>query len=243
MAMRCPAVAELSAHVDGELGAAEGRAIEVHLAACPVCRGRAESLRAASQLVSDLPTLSCRESVATRVLDRLEVESRGPGLALLFRSFSAARPLFLPSLIPAALVLLAVLATVLLLNEDAGPLPPASVRVLGEVWDPRVPDHGTESNPLFPSAEVSLPRTREGGSVPERVLAEMNEGTFFLETVVARDGSGSMVTLLGGDSERARPVVDALRRERFEPVRLHGRPVAVSVYRLISRLDVWAPLT
>jgi hypothetical protein len=71
----------------------------------------------------------------------------------------------------------------------------------------------------------------------------MDEGTLFLETVVARDGSVSMVTLLGGDSEHARPVVDALRRERFEPVRLHGRPVAVSVYRLISRLDVWAPLT
>ncbi len=243
MAMRCPVVRELSAHLDGEFGAGAARAIDVHLAACPVCRGRAEALRAASQLVSDLPTLSCRESVATRVLDRLEVESRGPGLALLFRSFSAARPLFLPSLVPAALVLLAVLATVLLLNEDAGPLPPASVRVLGEVWDPRVSAHGTESNPLFPSAEVSLPHTREGGSVPESVLAGMNEGTLFLETVVARDGSVSMVTLLGGDSERARPVVDALRRERFEPVRLHGRPVAVSVYRLISRLDVWAPLT
>ncbi|HXB53764.1 MAG TPA: zf-HC2 domain-containing protein [Vicinamibacteria bacterium] len=243
--MRCRAVVPvLSAYLDGDLGAGEARAIDVHLAACPDCRGRAESLCAASQLVSDLPNLSPCESVAARVLDRLEVESRGPGLALLFRSFSAARPLFLPSLIPAALILFAVLATFLLLNEDTGPLPPASVRVLGEVWDPRVPAaHGTESNPLFPSAEVSLPHTREGGSLPESVLAGMNEGTLFLETVVARDGSVSMVTLLGGDFERARPVVDALRRERFEPVRLHGRPVAVSVYRLISRLDVWPPLT
>jgi hypothetical protein len=242
--MRCPAVvADLSAYLDGELGAAAARAVDVHLSACPVCRGRADALRAASQLVSDLPPLSPSESVAMRVLDRLEVESRGPGLALLFRSFSAARPLFLPSLIPAALVLLAVLATVLLLNEDAGPLPPASVKVLGAVWDPRVPAHGTESDPLFPSAEVSLPRARQGESLPESVLAGMDEGTLFLETVVARDGSVSMVTLLGGDSEHARPVVDALRRERFEPVRLHGRPVAVSVYRLISRLDVWAPLT
>jgi hypothetical protein len=181
--------------------------------------------------------------VAAWVLDRLEVESRGPGLALLFRSFRAQRPLFLPSLIPAAAVLLAVLATVLLLSEDTGPLPPASVKVLGEVWDPRVPPYGTEGNPLFPSGDVSLPRTRRGDTVPESVLAAMEEGTVFLETVVARDGSVSTVTLLGGDSEHARPLLDALRRERFEPVRLRGRPVAVSVYRLISRMDVWGPAT
>jgi hypothetical protein len=71
----------------------------------------------------------------------------------------------------------------------------------------------------------------------------MDEGTLFLETVIARDGSVSVVNLLGGDSQQAQPVLDALRRERFEPVYLRGRPVAVSVYRLISRMDVWASLT
>jgi hypothetical protein len=242
--MRCPVVwRELSAYLDGELGPGVARAIEVHLGSCPPCAERAASLRAAVQLLNDLPLLSASESLAGRVRDRLEVESRGPGLALLFRSFRGARPLFLPSLIPAALLLLAVLAAALLLNEDTGPLPPASVRVLGEVWDPRVPPSGTESNPLFPSAEVGLPRARRGRSMPDRVLAEMDEGTLFLETVVARDGSVSTVTLLRGDSEQAQPVLEALRRERFEPVRFRGRPVAVSVYRLISRMDVWAPAT
>ena len=57
--------------------------------------------------------------------------------------------------------------------------------------------------------------------------------------VVARDGSVSAVTVIGGDSELARPVVDALRRERYEPARFRGRPVAVSIYRLISRMEVW----
>jgi hypothetical protein len=33
--------------------------------------------------------------------------------------------------------------------------------------------------------------------------------------------------------------VDALRRERYEPGRFRGRPVAVSIYRLISRMEVW----
>ena len=60
---------------------------------------------------------------------------------------------------------------------------------------------------------------------------------------MARDGQVSAVTLLDGDSGRAGPLLDALRRERFEPGRVKGRPVAVSVYRLISRMEVRAPLT
>ena len=242
--MRCRSVwPELSAYLDGDLASGAARAIALHLAGCPACAERARSLAAASQLVGDLSTLACPESVALRVLDRLEVESRGPGLALLFRSFRAARPLFLPSLVPAAAILLGVLAVALVLDGDPGPLPPASVKVLGAVWDPRVPAYGTEGNPLFPSGEVSLPRARRGDSLPESVLAGMDEGTLFLETVIARDGSVSVVNLLGGDPQQAGPVLDALRRERFEPVYLRGRPVAVSVYRLISRMDVWASLT
>ena len=57
--------------------------------------------------------------------------------------------------------------------------------------------------------------------------------------MVASDGSVSAVTVLGGDSELARPVVAALRRGRYEPARFRGRPVAVSIYRLISRMEVW----
>jgi len=60
---------------------------------------------------------------------------------------------------------------------------------------------------------------------------------------VARDGSVSTVTLLGGDLAQAGPLLEALRRERFEPATFRGRPVAVSLYRLISRMDVRAPLT
>jgi len=75
------------------------------------------------------------------------------------------------------------------------------------------------------------------------LLAGLGEEPLFVETVVARDGSVSMVTLLEGDSHHAGPLLEALRRERFEPGRRHGRPVAVSLYRLISRLDVTAPIT
>jgi len=71
-----------------------------------------------------------------------------------------------------------------------------------------------------------------------QALAAMGEGSLFLETVVARDGSVSTVTLLEGESEQAEALVAALRQARFEPVRVRGRAVAVSVYRLISRTEV-----
>ncbi len=119
----------------------------------------------------------------------------------------------------------------------------ASSSFAGANLEARSGDSGTESNPLFPSADVGLPQVL-GNRVLGLPLGELGgEGSFFLETVVARDGTVSAVTLLDGDSREARPIVDALRRERFEPVWLHGRRVAVSVYRLISRLEVRAPLT
>jgi hypothetical protein len=84
-----------------------------------------------------------------------------------------------------------------------------------------------------------VPQIRTRGRFPE---SELGEGSMFLETVVARDGRVSNVRLLEGDSARAQPFVDALRLERFEPGRVRGRPVAVSLYRLISRVEVRSPI-
>ena len=240
--MTCRGVrSRLSAYLDGDLPAAEARALAHHLGGCVDCARRWRSLRAAVALLADMPPLPRPDGIASRVMDRIEVESRGPGLALLFRPFWAARPLILPSLVPAALVLVSVLAGALALDKDTRPFARAS-RGRIEAGERRLPPWGTEGNPLFPSSDVSVPRIRARGPFPSDA-AMGGEGTLFLETVVARDGSVSTVTLLEGDSEQARPFVDALRHERFEPARLRGRPVAVSVYRLISRMEVRAPLT
>ena len=238
--MTCRSVRRrLSAYVESDLTAAESKAVATHLRGCAPCAGRHRSLRRTMDLVGEMPRLGARESLAARVLDRLEMESRGPGLGV-FRTFRAARPLILPSLLPATVVLVTVLGGVLLLD---GSRQRSSLSFTVAGWDARGADSGTESNPLFPSADVSLPQVL-GTRVLGVAVGDLGgEGTFFLETVVARDGSVSAVTLLDGDSRQARPIVDALRRERFEPVRLNGRRVAVSVYRLISRLEVRAPLT
>jgi len=232
----------LSAYFDGDLSVAESREVAAHLEACGGCAAVWRSLREAVSLLGGAPRLVPGERIATRVLDRLDVESRGPGLALLFRSALAARPLMLPSLAPAALVLVAVLAAALALDRDTRP-EERIAKGSGAAWGPRLPASGTEGNPLLLGAGVSLPRVRSSAGLTADVVADLGDATLFVETVVARDGSVSMVRLLDGDSQRAEPVLDVLRRERFEPGRYRGRPVAVSVYRLISSLEVWPPLT
>jgi hypothetical protein len=230
--------------MDGGLRPAEAGRVGVHLETCAACGARWRSLRETTFALADLPRLEGSDGIAARVLDRLELERRGPGLALVFRRRGAARPLILPSLLPAALILMVVLGGALALDRvsDPGPLPEVALRGLGETWEGKSAPSGSEGNPLFPSATVTSPRTR-GTAFSDHVLTDMAEGTLFVETVVARDGTVWMVTLLTGDSRQARPLLDALRQERFEPGRLRGRPVAVSVYRLISRMDVRASIT
>jgi hypothetical protein len=228
----------LSAYVDGDLESAEAGRVAGHLRDCASCAARERSLQATIDAMAELPKLSSPESMAARVLSRLEVETRGPGLALIFRPRSAARPLMVPSLLPAALVVVAVLGGALALDRFRN----GGAAFAGPAADGPSADSGTEQNPLFPSSDLTLPRARLGRIVDGAgYRAAAGEGSFFLETVVARDGTVSAVTLLDGDSVLARPIVDALRRERYEPVRFQGRPVAVSVYRLVSRLEVRPP--
>jgi hypothetical protein len=236
--MTCERVrGRLSEWLDGELDPAAARAVSAHLQQCAGCAQRAGELRQVSALLAELPRLETGEPVATRVLDRLEMEAetRRPALALLFRGFAAARPYMLPSLVPAGLIVASVLAGAVAL--DPGPLP--EVHLAPGAWG-AVPAWGTERNPLFPSGEIEIPRETAGLDLSPDVLAGRGEGSVFVETVVARDGSVAGVKVLEGHAESEQALVRALRRQRYEPVRYHGRPVAVSVYRLISRMNVEA---
>ena len=110
----------------------------------------------------------------------MEVETRGPGLALIFRPTWAARPLILPSLIPAALVLVAVLGGVLALDGEAMP----AVYEAGRGWKP----YGTDANPLFPMEGVTVPRPPDDDVLSSQMLAGLGEGDMFVEAVVGSDG-------------------------------------------------------
>jgi hypothetical protein len=234
--MRCATVRRrLSAWNDGDLPPDVGREVSRHVAACPPCARRAAELEEVSRLLGDLPRLEARESVAQEVLTRLEVETRGPGLGLLLRRFGAARPFIMPALVPALLVLMTVLSATLAL--DSAPRIPGTIQAWGVA-----PALGTEGNPRLLSSGVGLPRETAGTPLATEILARGGgEESLFLETVVARDGTVSAVTVLQGDADRAGPLLEALRQLRYEPARFQGRPVAVSVYRLISRTEVSIP--
>ena len=157
----------------------------------------------------------------------------------------AARPLILPSLVPAALVLVVVLGAALALDRDpraaaAGVRAPPAPIALG----PPVPPLGHRAQPArSPSAEVSAPRARAGDGVPADLLDQPGRGH-----AVRGDGGGARrqrvrrARCSDGDSEPGG--ARCWRRcaaSASSPARFRGRPVAVSVYRLISRMEVRAP--
>jgi anti-sigma factor RsiW len=228
-----------SEHRDVALPPADAREVSAHLESCPGCAAAWRSFNDDLDLLSELPEVEVTGEVAARVFDRLDMERRQPGLSLVFRPLGAARPLMLPSLVPAALVVVAVVSAALTLDRAA--TPPSVVRRLAadRAWGP-VLSLSDAPVPPVSLGEISPPRMRSGEEVPTYLLDHPGQGTLFVETVVARDGSVSAVTVLGGDRELARPVVAALRRERYEPARLRGQPVTVSIYRLISRMEVWS---
>jgi len=228
-----------SEHRDRALDPSLSLAVSAHLESCAACAAAWRAFNDDLELLSALPRMESSGEIAARVFDRLDMERRQPGLSLVFRPFGAARPLILPSLIPAVFVLTAVLTGALSLDRAPEPLPTARTAARAEAWDGALAPSGTESNPYFPTSEVSAPRMRSAEAVPRYLLDHQGEGTVFLETVVARDGSVSAVNVLGGDSSLPLSVMAAMRRERYEPGRFRGRPVAVSIYRLISRMDVW----
>ncbi len=235
--MTCQGVQErLSEWLDGELATGVSRAVSEHLAACGSCTRHAEQLRAVSGLLGEL-RLEPAEAGAGPLALQLELAggARRPGLALLFRTVFATRPHILPSLLTAASILLLAIGAILAL--DTGPLPEVKS---ASPWNV-APVSGTEGNPLFPSAEVGLPQQR--AALAPEVLSKEGEDSVFLETVVARDGSVAGVTVLQGDASVEQALIAALRQQRFEPTRYRGRFVAVSVYRLISRMEVRSPRT
>src|SRR4030095_10875235 len=128
------------------------------LSSCAEGGARWSEWTAALGALTALPALTCEESIAARIHTRLEVEMRGPGRSLLFRPARRARPLFLPSLVPAVLVLVAVLGVVAIVDHQADHLPPVYVRNTGQSWNGPVPPFGSAGNPLFPSSMSSLPR-------------------------------------------------------------------------------------
>jgi len=219
----------LSAYLDDDLGRDEGRSLAEHLAGCASCSDLWRGLRSSLHVLRGLAPLVPPESWLSQVMARLEMERRDPGLSWLFRRGWAGRPLLVQSVLAGAIVCGLGLGAALVLDAV-----PSLLKGHGWAWL-------GAPEPLPPVADVSVPRLRDAALADDFVPP--HEDSLFFETRVLQDGRVGEVTLLDGRIADAAPLINALRRERFEPARYKGRPVAARVYRLISRLDVRAPKT
>jgi hypothetical protein len=231
----------LSAYLDRDLGSRELGDLARHLQECPACMREEAALRAAAELLAGLPRESASPPIAPGLVHGLEVERRGPGLRMLFRPAWKARPLILPSLLPAALVFLLAIGGGLWVEQRmARPVPAVPS---GPAWSARPAPFGSERNPVLPTAGVLAPQPLPGGGAPAALPASGGEDAVLFEAVVARDGRVWSVFPLGGDDLVTEGLLRQLRAERFAPGRAAGRPVAVTIYRLFSRVEVRAGTT
>jgi anti-sigma factor RsiW len=241
--MNCAAVRErLSAYVDRDLGPRVLGDLAHHLEGCPPCAAEEAALRAAVDMLAALPRESAAPEIALAVLHRLEVERRGPALRSLFRPAWKARPLILPSLFPAALLfLLAIGGGLWVDHRFARPVPAVAS---GSARPARTGPFGSESNPALPTTGILVPQPLPGGGAPTALPASGGDDAVLFEAVVARDGRvWSVVPLGAGDFTAYSLLLEQLRAERFAPGRAAGRPVAVAIYRLFSRIEVRAGVT
>lgn len=237
--LSCSAVrGRLSAYLDRDLERRELAEVARHLEACAACAREEASLRAAADLLGALPRESASPAIAAAVLHRLEVERRGPGLRLLFRSAWQARPLILPSLLPAALVFgLAIGGGLWVDQRMSRPVPAVPP---GAAWSARPAPFGSEANPALPTTGIQAPQPLPCEGAPAALPASGGEDALLFEAVVARDGRVWSVVSLGAGDSVAQGLLRQLRAERFAPGRAAGRPVAVTIYRLFSRVEVRA---
>jgi hypothetical protein len=74
--MRCKkAMAQFSAYLDGQLPAAERKAVRTHLAGCARCRAELESLDRTAYALADLPRLRAPSDLRDRVMEKIASET------------------------------------------------------------------------------------------------------------------------------------------------------------------------
>jgi hypothetical protein len=220
--------------MDGDLAEARRVFVAAHLASCAGCAQHMGELRQVSAALGALPPMACHESLAAGVLDRLEVESRGPGLALLFRSALSARPLMVPSVLPAALVAVCMLSGIFMVG--ARDLATAQARTPM----PAIASTATEDYLVSQAADAER---SPDIFVDEQFVKMQGQEDLFMETFVTLDGR-VWAKLIEGDSTTAAPIMRELTSQRTVPARSEdGKPMTLRTFRLISAVDVRAPRT
>jgi Putative zinc-finger len=232
--MSCNSVRkDFSSYLEGDLTAVRRELVAAHLESCPGCARHLSELREVSAALSSMPRLVCQESLAAGMMDRVEVESRGPGLALLFRSALSARPLMVPSVLPAALVAVSMLSGIFMVS--ARDIAVAQARA-------PMPAIATAADDYIVSQAADAERSPDF-FVDEQFIKMKGQEDLFMETFVTLDGQ-VWAKLIEGDSKTAAPIMREITRQRGVPARNEdGKPTTLRTFRLISSVDVRAPRT
>jgi TonB family protein len=96
---------------------------------------------------------------------------------------------------------------------------------------PPQPAAGSAHTPLYPAvAATTMERLRIAKVepvYPAEARQQQMRGTVVLRIVVGRDGRVAQAGVVSGQTVLAKPCLAAVRRWRYRPYRLHGKPVAV----------------
>lgn len=163
----------LSALLDGELGDADRRAVEAHVAACTSCARHLAELTAVDALAHGLPPAAAPEGYLDALPGRLRQRIRAD------RPFAARRPWILPL---AAGLALAVLAPIVL-NQQPSPHPRAPERPAVAMQAPQTPtpipaiaaEPAKAASSVAAAAEGKLARTPNRAARPRQEAAAPQE--------------------------------------------------------------------
>lgn len=117
-------------------------------------------------------------------------------------------------------------------------IPPDEERLVSKTPHPNAPTEGQGSGPE--SAEKKLEIVKRGGAVQAAMLthrvapeyppvarAEHLQGTVRLHAIIAKDGTIRDLRVVKGACSLARAAIDAVKKWRYTPTKLEGRPVEV----------------
>jgi hypothetical protein len=240
-ALTCAATRRrLHAYCDNELSITDQIAVGAHLDWCDECAAAVAdwrelgavlrgSLRAPSALSADDADALC-----STVINRLSEQP--PSFAASVREFIEDRHLMYSGLTAALGMFACIMSLFGMIGLGAEIRPDSLAAMINSV----PPPPGSNENPVPIDAFVMMPRALDQ-AFSTAPLMEGDDGEFMITAVVTREGTVTNLELhQGARTKAAGELLGAVSQARFEPARIDGLPVAVSMVWLVANTTVRA---
>jgi len=219
----------LSEYHDGELPPALAPLVRVHIDGCSDCASEYRALARTANSLRHLPRLDAPASFGRSIRRRIDEEIYGMVPILRGELLSSLpRPILLPALTVSFTLVLALVATMLLLDplKDAG----ASFRA---PWHRPSRDLASEmTSPRFRDAAVE--------HLPFSEVRDGKEGVVFARASIDQDGAVTNLQVIyrEGDERMIARTLQAVQNSGFEPARIGNERVPVSFLYLFTTTEV-----